>query len=179
MFNLAAAAVYIAVILACGIASGIAFRAKRPIEEPARWILFGTLFAILGLSRIFNIEEKLRSTARNFFFDSRSYEGRWEYQAPVAGAAFALMAAASIALVLLAQRKHRLPGRLGKALMAADLAAFGMISLVGLRLISLHSVDALLFRGPHLNWIIDIGCSAAMIWAALRYRQLLLASRRR
>ena len=61
----------------------------------------------------------------------------------------------------------------------AGLACAAMILLILLRLVSLHMLDALLYRGPRLNWFADIGATLAVAGLARHYHVSLRALSRR
>ena len=85
----------------------------------------------------------------------------------------AVVGASSFAFLYRITRRHR--GRRNIARITAIIAAFVMIFLLGLRLASLHLVDALLFGPLKLNWVIDLGASLIVIFAASYYVQIVRA----
>lgn len=60
-------------------------------------------------------------------------------------------------------------GRLDLFAGLASLCGLGMITLVGLRLVSLSPVDKLLYGPLKLNWFADIGGSLAVLGLAAAY----------
>jgi hypothetical protein len=65
----------------------------------------------------------------------------------------------------------------GRALATAQVAGIGLAGLFAVRLVSLHTLDNLLFSKPlHLNWLLDIGATATVFVSALVYCR---AARRR
>jgi hypothetical protein len=47
-----------------------------------------------------------------------------------------------------------------------------MVMLLGLRIVSLHQIDVLLYGPAKLNWVIDIGASLTVLTAAGFYIRL-------
>lgn len=132
---------------------------------------------VLFISRLFGTEEKLRTAARVALQAQHQYFERWDLQAPIAAAVVVLLGCLGLVFYLTHGLERKI-GRLGQAMIVADAGGFALCGLVLLRMTSLHAVDAILFRGPHLNWVIDFGGTIAIAWAAMRYRKLLTAVRR-
>lgn len=142
-----------------------------------RWLVLAILLLALFISRLLGTEEKLRNAARIALKTQHQYAERWDLQAPIAAAVVVLLGCLSLVFYLTHALERKI-GRLGQAMIVADAAGFALCGLVLLRMTSLHAVDAILFRGPHLNWVIDLGGTIAIAWAAIRYRKLLTAVRR-
>lgn len=176
IFSLVAIVLYLAVAYACSRAARVAKIARRPETERRRWLAFTTFFGALAAFRASNLEEAIRSALREQLIVHGEYFERWSLQAPVAAAALVLLAA-GIGALFLVHPAQRGRGRLAASIFVADLAVAAQVGLVMLRVISLHAVDALLYRGPHLNWLVDCGATFAVAYAALRYRNLLRAPR--
>lgn len=171
-----ALACYVAVAGSCLFAAQIARRRRRHWSESSHWLATAAFFFLIAASRWLDVEEHVRELLRSDFFSAFTYSYRWTYQAPAMGVALVLIAAATAALIFL-HPVRRLPpkqrSRLAKIRWIADCAIAAMCGLIVLRVISLHSVDSLLYRGPHLNWLIDLGSSATVFFVAMQYRAIL------
>lgn len=157
-----------------------AVRCRRPASESIRWIGIGAFFICILAMRFFGIEEGLRTKIRAYLVENQEYFSRWEVQAPAAAVAFVMIFAGISALFFLhPARKPPVArrSRLKSAQWLSDLAVTAMSALIVLRIISLHSIDALLYHGLHLNWVIDVGSTALALYGAHRYHHLLTATR--
>lgn len=134
------------------------------------WLFAAALFAVCAVSRLLGIEEGWRNALRNELQVERIYAVRREYQAVLASAIIVLVALAAVGASWLA-RRHGLTRQRGFARDAAwaGVACGTMIVLIALRMVSLHMLDSLLYRGPRLNWVLDIGSTVAVIALAWRY----------
>lgn len=175
--NLIASFCYVVVTALCGHA---ALQVRGLGDYPGRqkaissWALCGTLFLILSVMRALNLEEVLRDLLRESLLLAGDYRERRDLQAPLAAAAVVVtLVFAGLAFRAGGDRRRRST----IAVRAARLASVGMIGLLGLRLISLHAVDRLLYRGPHLNWLFDIGATLCVGGAAWIYPQLVQAEK--
>lgn len=175
--SLVAVIAYIAAAASCIQAYRLAVKARRPKRERMRWPMLAMLLIALGISRLLGAEERFRTAARVTLQAQHEYVDRWDLQAPIAAGIVVALGALGL-IFYLTHGLERKIGRLGQAMILADAGGFALCGLVMLRMTSLHAVDAILFRGPHLNWVIDFGGTIAIGWAALRYRKLLVAARR-
>lgn len=166
--SLAACAVYFAVAVLCWRAIGAAKTAGHGNGQARLWSFLAVLFILLAVSRMLMVEELAHKTLRGLLEAEGAYSSRRDWQAPLS--AFALVALAA-AVAWIWQDSRRLDGT-PKAfyLFLGKLAGLAMLGLVALRLISFHAVDSLLYGGPHLNWVIDMGASLVAGYAAWRYR---------
>lgn len=163
--SLAAAAIYIGVSVLCMLAGtssrGGAASASR--LQPG-WFSIAGLFVILALSRILVIEDRFDEYLRDLARESGAYEGRTAWQGPLSVAAILLVL---LVVPILARNWARSRGdKRRQALGIAQLAAFAMLGLIALRLISFHPVDSLLYGGLRLNWWFDVGLSLLVGFAA-------------
>lgn len=145
--------------------------ASRPPAFHGRiWLVAALVFVAAAISRRFGIEEDVRIWLRGGLRAEHLYRERRDFQSVIASVVIVIAALACIsgfALMLrsgVLQRKG--PSRIAAT---AGLACAGMVLLILLRLVSLHSIDVLLFRGPRLNWLIDIGNTALAAWMAVAY----------
>jgi hypothetical protein len=147
-------------------------------KHPQRyvWWAIALLLVVLGIGRLTNIEQIVTNAGRQAAVDNGWYNTRRPIQTSgiygiVLGGGFA--ATCFFALV----RRLRAPE------VIAVLAAGCLLTLIGVRLISLHAVDA--FLGRHLfslfrlqlGWLAEmlllICIGGAACWSALRSRCLL------
>lgn len=173
--NAAAAVVYVIVAAAALVASALAKGRDRAGADWVRWLVIAGFFALLAASRLYGIEEGLRQSLRLALLDEGSYDLRREYQRPLAAAVVVVGAAAGFALAYRIVTGPR--GRRAMTIAVAKLATAAMAVLIGLRVVSLHMVDAVLYGPPKLNWLIDMGSSLAVLGAAVVFCRTLLRTR--
>lgn len=167
MLSLVASGVYACVLMMCLAAAWTAHSSRQMPRHAWAWLLLALFFAALISLRLFEVEEALRNSLRAALRSEGSYDQRRDIQAPVAAAIILL--AAVTALGLLNRFARNLRGRRNLALAAALGAAFAMLVLIALRVISLHAIDALLYGPIKLNWVIDLGTSLIVLSAAAYY----------
>ncbi len=169
-FSLAGTLVYFAVATACAVAFAHAQKFRRPSREKRFWLIALACFCMLAVMRIVGIEEGLRDLLRGVLVADGAYAERREIQGPIAAAAILV----SFGILFAASGVWSVTrSRLDVALKWARMGLTAMAMLIALRLISFHPVDALLYKGPHLNWLIDLGSSLVVALASLRYARLL------
>jgi hypothetical protein len=165
--SLAAATIYALPVIAAGLAA----RSTRPQKAFAWhgriWHFLAILFVVLIALRILNAEEMLRDQLRGMLASEGQYGNRRDLQRPIAAGAIVISAPAAFWLI------YRIAGaskdRLNLAVLAAFASGLGMIFLVGLRIVSLHPIDALLYGPRKLNWLFDVGLSLLVTGFALYY----------
>ena len=165
MLTAAATVLYAAVAIMCLLAARDTGRFPR---TRAVWIAIALLFVFLATSRAMALEDSLRHAMRLWLQGAGEYGDRRSLQAPIAAALIGLGGLAMLAVLI--RRPPAQPDAVGRRTRWASYAAAAMIGLVGLRLISLHAVDALLYGPLRLNWLIDIGASllvATCAWTSL------------
>lgn len=132
------------------------------------WLAAAACFGVFALMRAFAIEDVVRDWLRDQFSLWDVYGKRGGIQAPLSVAL--LFGAAAIAFLAL---RGSMAARGELAILGAKIALGGMITLIGLRVISLHSVDGILFSpliGPiRLNWLLDIGFGTMAFLSALYF----------
>lgn len=170
LLSLAGTAVYLGVATICLISLLRAQKAGRPGRERWIWAVAIACFAMLAVMRIFGIEEWLRDMLRSVLVQDGAYAERRDIQGPIT--AIAILGSFAV-LFAMSGIWRRTKSRLDVAMKWARLGLAAMAALVALRIISFHPVDTLLYKGPHLNWVIDLGASLAVALAAFRYAQLL------
>jgi hypothetical protein len=126
--------------------AGLRERRRRSIAPsrdiwPTFWLLTGTQLAVMALGRAAEIGELVSEFGRREAREEGWYEIRREYQA----AAVALVGAIWFVAVVVAV--WRVPERRRRYLPAA-LFVFTLVCFAGIRIISLHHVDTLLYNRP-------------------------------
>ncbi|KPP94392.1 hypothetical protein [Erythrobacter sp. HL-111] len=167
MLSLAASALY-AIVIAASLVAAFAARARRQRSwHLAAWLGLAVLFAALVLLRVFTVEEFLRGELRAFLVEQEMVNQRRSVQGLFVAAV--LLFAAAAAFLGARRAASRLRGRRDRAVGAALAAGVFLTLLVGLRVISLHATDRLLFGPLKLNWIGDLGATFAALAAAVFY----------
>ncbi|MFO6446918.1 hypothetical protein ACLBKU_07190 [Erythrobacter sp. NE805] len=164
----------IAAMFYCAVAAlgGLAlFRAIVQQQLPWHrwgWAMVVALFVVLAIVRVFSVEDWIRGDLREVLIQGKAYDTRRAVQGPLSAILFLISAAGFASLFYYIRRG--IEGRRNVAILAALGCTSGMLLLFGLRIVSLHSVDALLFGPLKLNWFLDIGLSATVAICAVRYR---------
>ena len=154
--SLAAAVIYICVSVLCVLAwTNTRDGAAKASQFRSGWLAVAGLFVFLAINRILVIEDRFDNFLRQLARESGAYEGRTAWQGPLSVAAILLVL---LVVPVLARTWRRSRGdKRRQALGIAQLAAFAMLGLIALRLISFHPIDSLLYGGLRLNWWLDIG----------------------
>jgi len=173
--NLVGIAVYLATCLA---AIATALRVPKSLHHGrVTWLVVAYLFLGLALFRLGNGEEEIRQALRSYLLVENEYNSRRTFQA------FALlicMALAGIGAFWAVVRFAHWP--VWRIVIAASIGALGLFYC--LRIISLHSVDRLLYAslGPlHFNHVLE-ALPIALIWYTgwtAHWRRSPLAGRKR
>lgn len=140
------------------------------------WLFLAGLFALLIAFRILNAEELLRDSLREAFRLEHAYDQRRDLQRHLAAGVIAIAAMAALWWLLRIARS--INGRRNFAVVVALAGGLGMLVLIALRLISMHSFDALLYGPTKLNWFADIGLSCLVAGAAMYYVRIVRSLRR-
>lgn len=174
--SLAAAAIYLGVLLSCLFAGLEAMKQRRSPWHWRIWFAIAALFGLFAVVRGLALEELMRDHLRAEFFNDGLYEQRRNVQRPIA--AFAIAIAAALVLLVPMRFAKSFRSRRGLAVFAACASALAMVFLRVMRLISLHQIDALLYGPLKLNWIIDLGASLMVAAAAAVFITGGISSRR-
>lgn len=161
MFNLAGAVFYLAVAL---LAARAGWR-TRPSWPAARrgWYLIALAFALLAVWRLGHGEEVVQAWARGLAMASGQYEARRSVQGPVVVVGM-LLGYGWLTWLAFAPASSA-------ALRWARIAALALLGYSGLRALSFHPVDALIYAGLgpfHVNHAIDLGLAAIVASCAVR-----------
>lgn len=166
--SLVAVGLYIAVVGVALMVWSRAFQQRQAAWHRQAWAMIAVTFVVFGLMRVLGIEEALQTDLRSALYIESRYEERRAFQGPLFGAVFIVAAAMAAGLFYYVANGVR--GRRNIATLVAVGCTGGMIMLVALRLVSLHSVDALLYGPMKINWIADVGLTLAVLGCAVRYR---------
>lgn len=165
--SLIAAALYIGVALASIAACIAALRHRQIAWHRIGWGVIAALFIALALLRVYGIEETLRTDLRMILYAEQSYEERRSLQKPLFAVVFAVAAAMLGGLVYFVSQGVQ--GRRNVAALVAIACTGGLIFLAAIRLVSLHSVDAVLYGPLKINWLADLGMTIVVLACAVRY----------
>jgi hypothetical protein len=118
-------------------------RSSAPSRDiwPAFWFLTAALLGVMALARAADIGELVSELGRRTARDEGWYEIRREYQAAAVASVGAIWFVAVVVAV------WRVPERRRRYLPAA-LVVFTLFCFAGIRIISLHQVDTLLYNRP-------------------------------
>lgn len=166
VLSLSAAGFYMVVLLASVAASQHARPPRKPSWHFRTWIGLAACFALLSVFRLLNVEEVARVEMRNFIRLLFAYEERRDWQAAVLAVVAAISVLSIIPIARNTARFRR--SRAATLLLMAVVAAMGMLFLILIRLVSLHSIDVLLYAYK-LNWIFDLGLSLVVLVSAVLY----------
>jgi hypothetical protein len=170
VLSLFAAGLYAVVAFACLIAWSKGRGWSLPGWHGRIWLALAAFFILLLSMRVTGFEETLRDSARAYLRAQDAFEGRRDTQRLVI-AGFLIVG--SVLGMWLFYKMVR--GSKGKPDIAAKLASLGGLSMLGLltlRFVSLHAIDRILYGPLKLNWVIDVGASCAVLFAAGYYVQL-------
>lgn len=158
------------------ITAALSFGAARSAHMQGRggkhvsnWLMIAVFFVVLMAMRGLAIEDWTEASLRRALKTGQIYEERREMQAALAAglASVSVIAAGFAARIAI----KNIQDRCDVILLVANAASLAMLALVGLRLLSYHTIDALL-HGLRLNWVIDIGSTVAVALCALLYLRL-------
>ncbi len=167
VLSLMAAGFYALVVMSCLGAANVARTYRQQHWHFKVWIAAAVLFAVFIFSRIFGFEEVLRADLRGWLRSEDMVEDRRVVQGAFIASALGVFALAGLYGVYWVSR--RIHGRRNIAVAIAGGSCVVMLGLIALRTISLHAMDRLLYGPLKLNWVGDLGASAAIIAAAAYY----------
>ena len=164
--------VYALVALACLAAMRAAAPQSDRRGDLYHWLACAGVFVGLLALRLWQVEDRLRDAVRVWARGTGEYQSRAELQLPVA----LLMAALGLAIVYVFIRlwRERRPGSRARLVLSSRFAVLGLLPLFGLRLVSLHQIDQVLYAGPlRINWMIEgVICIVVSGCAALYFLRI-------
>ena len=176
MLSIVAAVLYGFVVAACLAAAAQSHAHHQQPWHAKTWGVIALLFAALIVSRLLNIEEIVRADLRDWLRTEDMLDGRRVWQRwLIAGAIFIVASAGLFAAYRII---GRVTGRRNISVAIAAGCSGIMLCVIALRLISLHAMDRLLYGPLKLNWVGDIGTSAAIIVVAAYYVWVIRQPRR-
>ncbi|MEP5576127.1 MAG: hypothetical protein ABJP48_06735 [Erythrobacter sp.] len=131
------------------------------------WQFLAVFFICLVAMRIGGAEDILRATLREYLIAEEAYADRRAWQVPIVLLILAL--GAGLLMRALFRISKSAPKGMDLATTGAGFAALLMSLLIALRIVSLHSLDALLYGPLKINWFVDIGCAIAVMGCAILY----------
>lgn len=155
---------------ACLFALTTALKQRQVRWHVASWMLLAGLFAGLAIMRAFAIEELVRDDLRFLLRAEGAYEDRHALQGMIFAALF--VSAAAIGGFWFFRVTRTIQGRRNIASTLANAGGAVLLFLVTLRIVSLHSVDQLLYGPLKLNWVIDLGASTLVLGCGIYYWQV-------
>lgn len=168
MLNYLASLAYLTAALLCVIAAATGQRTGRSRGDMVVWASAAAMFVALVAMRLLNGEDYLRGLLRALAAGEGFYNTRWLGQI----AAIILLAG----VLGLGWHKlrldwiHKRGSQTSRFMRAVLLAMAGFALLYGLRLISLHGIDRLLYAGPlRLNWVLEGSFTLIITVAAALY----------
>lgn len=159
-----------------GFAALSAARKGQPNRHKLAWAVLALVFVALIVLRLWEVEDTVRDSLREAAREAASYEGRRDYQRPIAAAILMGLGISGSAFLYKASKGLR--GRRQVALAFGIASGILMLVLICLRIISLHSVDLLLYGAMKLNWVGDIGLTLLASASALYYVRALYSPRK-
>jgi hypothetical protein len=166
-----AAGLYTVIVALSLYAAMAARRYSQPRAHYWIWGLIGLSFGAFALLRIVGAEELLRMMLRNQLSNDGIYDARRSFQRPLV-IVLMVMFAALMLWGLVQQYRAAAHGRRNTALFIALAAVATILFVMGLRIVSLHQVDWVLYGPAKLNWFLDIGASLTVAAAAGYYVRL-------
>lgn len=170
ILSLNAAGVYLIVMAGCLAAAITAARSRQPAAHWRMWSAIALVFALLAAMRFIGFEEVVRDAFRDLLRVEGAYTERRSLQRPLSAAV--IFGISGLFVWGLWRQSRGVQGRRNLALLVAQASTVGMVMLAGLRIVSLHELDALLYGPLKLNWIADMGASVITAVAAVTYIRL-------
>jgi hypothetical protein len=132
----------------------------NPSFWPAFWLLTAGVFGVMALGRAFDLGDLVTRFGRDQAYAEGWYEHRRTIQALVVGGV------ATVWIVTVAVALWRVPARQRRYLPAA-IAVFTLMCFVGVRTISLHQIDSLMYRrdiaGAPVGTVGELGLLAVAV----------------
>lgn len=167
VLNLMACALY-AIVSLTALWAGREARAKNQKKWHRRvWNFVAVLFVCLIFSRMFELEQIIRTNLRDLLVAQDLVERRREIQGPLI--AIGMIGAGLTAMIGLYYTAKNVTGRRNLAVATALGACAVMTFTMILRTVSLHALDRYLDGPLKLNWVGDVGSSLSVFVAGIIY----------
>lgn len=153
--SLAAIFAYALAAFLCARAAGGALHSGQSRRQLVSWRACTAFYGLLIVLRLLDAEDQTRRALRTYIRTSGEYDSRWLLQAPLV----AVTLVASVALLVPAWRAwtRRRSDPCGLLALTGLFAICAFVPLYTLRMISLHSIDGILYGGSlPLNWVLDL-----------------------
>ncbi|RPF71515.1 hypothetical protein [Aurantiacibacter spongiae] len=167
-FSLIGLLAYLAVAVLALATGALARRFVRPADQVRGWILLAVWFVCLAAYRGFAVEDAAKALVRGRFRESGVYADRWYVQAPTILLVMLLVTVLAYAAFRVLRANWQRRGK--AAMLIAQVAAAAHVPLSILRIVSLNTVDKLLYRGSlRLNWLLELAMLTAVFVCAAWY----------
>jgi hypothetical protein len=169
--NYIAIVIYIVCAAAAAVTARFTSRRGLPHRDRLNWWGMACLLIFMAFSRVVGFEHRFSDYFRSLAHLNGVYNDRRELQKPLV-AIILVSVAAGVGYTLNRELKKGTTHPAARMVFISQIAATILIVLMTLRMISLHSIDALLYsRGPaRLNHILDLGSCIAIAACASYYR---------
>lgn len=129
-------------------------------------------FAVLILIRLLNVEQRVSDYMRDIARIENVYDERRSVQ-NILVVLIIIMICVVAFILRHRMMKHGNIHPAMKMILISRFAVAAMIVLILMRMISLHMIDALLYRGGPLrmNYILDFAATSLIAWSAWNYRR--------
>jgi len=164
--SLVACLIYVAVAGTCSLAA----IASQTSTSRRFWVMGAVFFLALATLRFTGIEAYVTNGLRGWLYEAGTYQDRRDIQRPLAAGAVVALSGALFFFYWKRPKPRAGPREWSKFWGMLGIVAMGGV--IAMRLISFHELDRLLYGPIKMNWILDIGSSALVMWAALRFRKL-------
>lgn len=156
-------ALYVATAATSLAAGRVALTAKNA-RDGRFWCFVAVFFLGILALRLTGLEQIVHDILRSWSMLEGDYASRRAWQGPLAVLVI-LVLAGGVAVFVRKVLRRRVDAVTWTVRMALA-GVLAMTGLIALRLISFHGTDQLLYKGPHLNWVIDTGATLASLVGA-------------
>ena len=163
--GLAASVLYAGTAFTCGLAAN----SSHSVRNRKFWWASAAFFLALAAVRSTGLEALATENLRQWLHDQGAYGDRRILQRPIAACAVVVLSAALFVFWSKRPAVRASPRQWAK--FWATVGIVIMSGVIGMRLISFHDLDSLLYGPIKLNWLLDVGSSALVAWAAWRFRR--------
>ena len=158
-----ASVLYVATAAASLAAGRVALAAKN-VRDGRFWCSVAAFFLGILALRLIGLEQIAHDTVRSWFVSEGDYADRRAWQGPLAVVAILMLAVGFAVFVRMAVRRRA--DAVTWTIRMALGGVWAMTGLIAIRLISFHGTDQLLYKGPHLNWVVDMGATLTSLAGA-------------